>query len=374
MCVCFSLHSVRRTTSVTWCRRWSSSPRLTSAGSERASREQSEWAGLTCQTTVCVCVCFIWCTTIRVCLCAAGGSLTQRRWTPSTAPPPIRSVRYDLWLINLCNCLQTHDATSAFHSPHKPTFWSSHLGFPAGELQKPFFWGQEYPRWDDRAWDAHLMLLSGAEELRTNHYRTKLRDKLMRKDLLPRRTHVCTCTRTCVLPGKFNQWEAITWFVSPALLLPGSCDRLLLVAAGQEPGAVTSSLCPVCRSLSYGAIGVIVGHELTHGFDSNGKYWSTSGNRHSDVGDLLLWDSSVSWTGRKYDSNGNLDQWWSNSSVTAFTEKTKCMIDQYNDYQWEEAGLNVRSRMHHYTSHVAASCWFDWTNPLQQVSCGCFGL
>ncbi|XP_055007227.1 phosphate-regulating neutral endopeptidase PHEX [Boleophthalmus pectinirostris] len=71
------------------------------------------------------------------------------------------------------------------------------------------------------------------------------------------------------------------------------------------------------RSLSYGAIGVIVGHELTHGFDNNG---------------------------RKYDKNGNLDLWWSNSSINAFTEKTQCMIDQYNDYHWEEAGLNVRGK------------------------------
>ncbi|XP_061569554.1 phosphate-regulating neutral endopeptidase PHEX-like [Cololabis saira] len=73
--------------------------------------------------------------------------------------------------------------------------------------------------------------------------------------------------------------------------------------------------CCALLSLSYGAIGVIVGHELTHGFDNNG---------------------------RKYDKNGNLDQWWSNSSVTAFTEKTQCMIEQYNNYHWEEAGLNVR--------------------------------
>uniref|UniRef100_A0AAQ5X4Y5 Phosphate regulating endopeptidase homolog, X-linked n=1 Tax=Amphiprion ocellaris TaxID=80972 RepID=A0AAQ5X4Y5_AMPOC len=71
------------------------------------------------------------------------------------------------------------------------------------------------------------------------------------------------------------------------------------------------------RSLSYGAIGVIVGHELTHGFDNNG---------------------------RKYDKNGNLDYWWSNSSVTAFSEKTQCMIEQYNNYHWEEAGLNVRGK------------------------------
>lgn len=71
------------------------------------------------------------------------------------------------------------------------------------------------------------------------------------------------------------------------------------------------------RSLSYGAIGVIVGHELTHGFDNNG---------------------------RKYDKDGNLDLWWSNSSIAAFNDKTQCMIDQYNGYHWEEAGLNVRGK------------------------------
>lgn len=47
-------------------------------------------------------------------------------------------------------------------------------------------------------------------------------------------------------------------------------------------------------------------------------------------------------TGRKYDKNGNLDQWWSNSSIDAFTKKTECMINQYNNYYWEKAGLNVR--------------------------------
>uniref|UniRef100_A0A671QJJ4 Metalloendopeptidase homolog PEX-like n=1 Tax=Sinocyclocheilus anshuiensis TaxID=1608454 RepID=A0A671QJJ4_9TELE len=71
------------------------------------------------------------------------------------------------------------------------------------------------------------------------------------------------------------------------------------------------------RSLSYGAIGVIVVHELTHGFDDNG---------------------------RKYDKDGNLDQWWSNSSITRFTEKTQCMIDQYNSYYWREAGLNGKGK------------------------------
>ncbi|XP_004450420.1 phosphate-regulating neutral endopeptidase PHEX isoform X2 [Dasypus novemcinctus] len=71
------------------------------------------------------------------------------------------------------------------------------------------------------------------------------------------------------------------------------------------------------RSLSYGAIGVIVGHEFTHGFDNNG---------------------------RKFDKNGNLDPWWSFESEEKFKEKTKCMINQYSNYYWKKAGLNVKGK------------------------------
>ncbi|XP_073421934.1 phosphate-regulating neutral endopeptidase PHEX [Dendrobates tinctorius] len=69
------------------------------------------------------------------------------------------------------------------------------------------------------------------------------------------------------------------------------------------------------RSLSYGAIGVIVGHEFTHGFDSNG---------------------------RKYDKDGNLHPWWTIESEEKFKERTKCVVDQYNDYYWKLAGMNVK--------------------------------
>ncbi|XP_073523606.1 phosphate-regulating neutral endopeptidase PHEX [Phyllobates terribilis] len=69
------------------------------------------------------------------------------------------------------------------------------------------------------------------------------------------------------------------------------------------------------RSLSYGAIGVIVGHEFTHGFDSNG---------------------------RKYDKDGNLHPWWTTESEEKFKERTKCVVDQYNDYYWKLAGMHVK--------------------------------
>uniref|UniRef100_UPI00398E758E phosphate-regulating neutral endopeptidase PHEX isoform X2 n=1 Tax=Pristiophorus japonicus TaxID=55135 RepID=UPI00398E758E len=70
-------------------------------------------------------------------------------------------------------------------------------------------------------------------------------------------------------------------------------------------------------SLSYGAIGVIVGHEFSHAFDDSG---------------------------RKYDKNGNLHQWWSNVSISNFNDRTECMVKQYNDYYWAPAGLQIKGK------------------------------
>ncbi|XP_072887825.1 endothelin-converting enzyme 1-like isoform X3 [Hemitrygon akajei] len=59
------------------------------------------------------------------------------------------------------------------------------------------------------------------------------------------------------------------------------------------------------RSLNFGGIGMVMGHELTHAFDDQG---------------------------REYDKNGNIRPWWKNSSVEAFKHQTECIIEQYNNY------------------------------------------
>ncbi|OUM64690.1 hypothetical protein PIROE2DRAFT_42288, partial [Piromyces sp. E2] len=57
--------------------------------------------------------------------------------------------------------------------------------------------------------------------------------------------------------------------------------------------------------LNYGGIGMVVGHELTHAFDSNGS---------------------------QFDSSGKLFNWWSNSTLSEFSNLSKCFVEQYDQY------------------------------------------
>ncbi|XP_074031085.1 M13 family metallopeptidase neprilysin 2 isoform X2 [Leptinotarsa decemlineata] len=68
------------------------------------------------------------------------------------------------------------------------------------------------------------------------------------------------------------------------------------------------------RYMNYGAIGFVIGHEITHGFDDQG---------------------------RQFDKNGNLVNWWQESTKKAFVEKAQCIIDQYGNYSVPELKLNL---------------------------------
>ena len=59
------------------------------------------------------------------------------------------------------------------------------------------------------------------------------------------------------------------------------------------------------RALNYGVIGAVVGHELTHGFDDDG---------------------------RKFDGDGKLRSWWTDATDQEFVRRSKCIVDQYASY------------------------------------------
>uniref|UniRef100_A0A8C5Q5W5 Endothelin-converting enzyme 1 n=1 Tax=Leptobrachium leishanense TaxID=445787 RepID=A0A8C5Q5W5_9ANUR len=66
-------------------------------------------------------------------------------------------------------------------------------------------------------------------------------------------------------------------------------------------------------ALNFGGIGVVMGHELTHAFDDQG---------------------------REYDKDGNLRPWWKNSSIEAFKRQTECITEQYGNYTVNGEAVN----------------------------------
>lgn len=59
-------------------------------------------------------------------------------------------------------------------------------------------------------------------------------------------------------------------------------------------------------AVNYGAIGAIIGHEMTHHFDSQG---------------------------RKFDASGNLTDWWTPEDANNFNNSTEVLVDEYNRFE-----------------------------------------
>jgi endothelin-converting enzyme/putative endopeptidase len=60
------------------------------------------------------------------------------------------------------------------------------------------------------------------------------------------------------------------------------------------------------RSVNFGAIGMVMGHEVTHGFDDEG---------------------------RQFDADGNLRDWWTDKVNSEFNQRAACVVDQYQGYK-----------------------------------------
>ena len=70
-------------------------------------------------------------------------------------------------------------------------------------------------------------------------------------------------------------------------------------------------------AVNYGAIGVVIGHEITHGYDDQG---------------------------RKYDADGNLYDWWTDADAKDFEARAQKVVDQYNAYE-ALPGLHVNGKL-----------------------------
>ncbi|XP_043224750.1 neprilysin-2-like isoform X3 [Amphibalanus amphitrite] len=66
--------------------------------------------------------------------------------------------------------------------------------------------------------------------------------------------------------------------------------------------------------MNYGGIGFVIGHEITHGFDD---------------------------TGRQFDKNGELLDWWEPETKRRFLKGAECMIHQYGNYTVPEIDMKI---------------------------------
>src|SRR5262249_20012178 len=59
------------------------------------------------------------------------------------------------------------------------------------------------------------------------------------------------------------------------------------------------------KAYNYGAIGTVIGHEMTHGFDDQG---------------------------RKYDGDGNVRDWWTPADAAEFEKRAACIVNEYGNF------------------------------------------
>ncbi|KRE31225.1 M13 family metallopeptidase [Agromyces sp. Soil535] len=93
------------------------------------------------------------------------------------------------------------------------------------------------------------------------------------------------------------------WFMTPqtinAYYNPGFNEIVFPAAILQHPFFTSER----DAAANYGAIGAVIGHEIGHGFDDQGS---------------------------KYDGDGRLTDWWTEADRTAFEDRTKALIAQYD--------------------------------------------
>lgn len=93
------------------------------------------------------------------------------------------------------------------------------------------------------------------------------------------------------------------WFMSPQTVnayYNPTTNEICFPAAILQPPFYNSA---ADDAVNYGAIGVVIGHEMTHGFDDQGRH---------------------------FDKDGNMNNWWTDEDAAAFKAKTDVLVEQFN--------------------------------------------
>lgn len=91
-------------------------------------------------------------------------------------------------------------------------------------------------------------------------------------------------------------------------------NEIVFPAGILQPPAFSTE---VVDAVNYGAIGVVIGHEISHGFDDQGA---------------------------QYDAQGKLNNWWTKEDLARFQKKTQCVVDQFDGY-YIEPGIHHNGKL-----------------------------
>ncbi|MDX1454587.1 MAG: M13 family metallopeptidase, partial [Gammaproteobacteria bacterium] len=107
------------------------------------------------------------------------------------------------------------------------------------------------------------------------------------------------------------------WFMTPQTVnayYSPSRNEIVFPAARLQPPFFQLN---ADDAINYGAVGGVIGHEISHGFDDKGS---------------------------QYDGNGNLVNWWSQADREAFEARAQRLVEHYNQYEPIE-GMNINGEL-----------------------------
>lgn len=107
------------------------------------------------------------------------------------------------------------------------------------------------------------------------------------------------------------------WFMTPQTVnayYSGTLNEIVFPAAILQPPFFNIT---ADDAVNYGGIGAVIGHEIGHAFDDNG---------------------------RNFDGDGNLDSWWTDEDDAAFRERTERLVEYFDQFE-PVPGVNVNGQL-----------------------------
>ena len=138
------------------------------------------------------------------------------------------------------------------------------------------------------------------------HWRDYSSIKVSRNDLIGNVQHSATYERNYRFAKLGKPVDEKEWGMTPPTVnayYNPSFNDINFPAGILQPPFFDPNIDP---AVNFGGIGVVIGHEMTHGFDDEGS---------------------------KYDGNGNLHEWQTADDRKAFTERTECVADEYSGFE-----------------------------------------